>query len=241
MGVSYDFKNMDFLTINMFRSRGKEKYGINSIEEAPPLSSKHNRERIPPGQRLAKRWPVLSAEKTPKFNGRDWDIIVDGLVENPITWTWDEFKKLPKINQVSDLHCVTTWSKLDMEFSGIAFSTILDIVKPTSEARYVTFEAESGYTTALPLTEGYLLENDVMLAYEFEGKPLPPDHGGPLRSLVPQLYLWKSVKWLKRMSFESSWKRGFWEERGYHQIGDPWLEQRYSSQERPIRREHKIS
>ena len=105
----------------------------------------------------------------------------------------------------------------------------------------MTFEAESGYTTALPLTEGYLLENDVMLAYEFEGKPLPPDHGGPLRSLVPQLYLWKSVKWLKRMTFESTWKRGFWEERGYHQIGDPWLEQRYSSQERPIRREHKIS
>jgi len=119
---------MDLLIINMFRSRRQEKYGINSIEEAPPLSGKHDRERIPPGQRLAKRWPVLSAEKTPKFNGRDWDITVDGLVENPITWTWDEFKKLPKIDQVSDLHCVTTWSKLDMEFSGIAFSTILDIV-----------------------------------------------------------------------------------------------------------------
>ena len=130
---------MDLFKINMFRSRRQEKYGINSIEEAPPLSSKHDRERIPPGQRLAKRWPVLSAEKTPKFNGRDWDITVDGLVENPITWTWDEFKKLPKIDQVSDLHCVTTWSKLDMEFSGIAFSTILDIVKPTKGSEICDF------------------------------------------------------------------------------------------------------
>lgn len=210
------------------------------LDDFPELSEKANRERVPPGQRLAKRWPVLSVERTPKFDGTKWDVVVDGLVENPMKWTWKEFLELPKVEQVSDLHCVTTWSLLDQKFSGVAFSTIVDIVQPKPEAEYVTFEADSGYTTALPLKEGYLLENDVMLAYEHDGKPLPPDHGGPLRSLVPQLYLWKSVKWLVKMTFKDNWERGFWEVRGYHQRGDPWIEERYSSQERPRRRDHKI-
>jgi DMSO/TMAO reductase YedYZ molybdopterin-dependent catalytic subunit len=210
------------------------------LDDFPELSEKESRERVPPGQRLAKRWPVLSVERTPKFDGKNWDVVVDGLVENPMKWTWKEFLELPKVEQVSDLHCVTTWSLLDQKFSGVAFSTIVDIVQPKPEAEYVTFEAESGYTTALPLKEGYLLENDVMLAYQHDGKPLPPDHGGPLRSLVPQLYLWKSVKWLVKMTFKDNWERGFWEVRGYHQRGDPWIEERYSSQERPRRRDHKI-
>ncbi len=209
-------------------------------EEYGSLSAKEKRERVPPGQRLARRWPVLSAESTPKFDGKNWDVKVDGLVENPMKWTWEEFLKLPRVEQVNDLHCVTTWSLLDQKFAGVSFKTIVDIVRPKPEAKYVTFEAESGYTTALPLAEGYLLENDVLLAYEHDGKPLEPDHGGPLRSLVPQLYLWKSVKWLNRITFTDVWERGFWEVRGYHQRGDPWLEERYSSQERISRRNAKL-
>jgi DMSO/TMAO reductase YedYZ molybdopterin-dependent catalytic subunit len=212
-----------------------------SIEEFNDMMPKEKRDKIPPGQRLAKRWPVLSAEPTPKFNGKDWNVNVEGLVENPIKLTWEEFKQLPKVSQTSDIHCVTTWSLLDQNFGGVSFKTILDIVKPLPEANYVTFEAYSGYSSALPLKEGYLLENDVLLAYEHNGKLLDPDHGGPLRSLVPQLYLWKSVKWLTTMRFTKEWERGFWEVRGYHQRGDPWLSERYSSQERPRKRDHKIS
>jgi len=223
----------------MFRSK-KESRGISSIEEVGPLSKKEDRERLPPGQYLAKRWPVLSAERTPKFNGKDWEVTVDGLVENPMKWSWQEFTQLPKMDITTDLHCVTTWSKFDMKFAGVSFQTIIDLVKPKPEAQYVTFEADSGYTTAMLLADGYLLEDNVMLAYEYDGAPLPADHGGPLRSLMPDFYLWKSVKWLKKMTFMDKWERGFWETRGYHLRGDPWIEERYSSQERPKRRDHKI-
>ncbi len=214
----------------------RKKKPLSNLEDFGDLSEVSTRERVPSGQRLARKWPVLSVEKTPKFNGRDWNVTVDGLVDNPVTWKWEEFVKLPKINQISDLHCVTTWSLLDQNFSGVAFKTIIDIVKPHKEAKFVTFQAESGYTSALPLKEGYLLENDVLLAYEHDNKPLAPKHGGPLRSLVPQLYLWKSVKWLNKITFLSEWERGFWEVRGYHQRADPWQEERYSSQERVRRK-----
>ncbi|MCY3410432.1 MAG: molybdopterin-dependent oxidoreductase [Candidatus Heimdallarchaeota archaeon] len=221
---------------------GKKKSAENRLdyEEYGPLSKKEDRERVPPGQYLAKRWPVLSAERPPKFDGENWDITVDGLVENPVTWTWKEFTSLPKTTQTSDIHCVTTWSLLDQKFSGVSFKTILDIVRHKPEAKYVTFEAKSGYTTAIPLAEGYLYEDDVLLAYEHDGNPLEKDHGGPLRSLVPQLYLWKSVKWLTKISFKEVWERGFWEERGYHQKGDPWLNERYSRDEPVKRRDAKI-
>ncbi|MHA2099346.1 MAG: molybdopterin-dependent oxidoreductase [Candidatus Kariarchaeaceae archaeon] len=218
----------------------KKEDKVTEIEDFEDLPDKSSRERLPPGQYLAKRWPVLSAEKTPSFNGKDWDISVEGLVENPVTWTWDEFLKLPKVEQVNDLHCVTTWSLYDQKFGGVAFSTIVDLVKPLPEAKYVTFVAESGYDTGLPLGEGYLAEKDVIIAYEHDGKPLEPDHGGPVRSLVPQSYLWKSTKWLKKMIFTGVWERGFWEKRGYHNRASPDLEERYSSQEKPKRREHKI-
>ena len=211
-----------------------------SIETFGPVFPKAKRQRVPQGQRLAKRWPVLSAEKTPKFDGKNWNVSVSGLVENSITWSWSEFKQLPSKEQASDLHCVTTWSLLDQKFKGVAFKTILDLVKPLPEAKYVTFYAPSGYTSALPLADSYLLENDVLLAYEHNNQPLPPDHGGPLRSLVPQLYLWKSVKWLNEIKFTSEWERGFWEVRGYHQRADPWFEERYSSQEKVSRRDAKL-
>lgn len=218
----------------------KKQEQVTEIEDFDEQPDNNKSSRLPPGQYLAKRWPVLSAEKTPSFDGENWDIEVVGLVENPIKWSWKEFLNLPKTKQISDLHCVTTWSLYDQKFGGVAFSTIVDMVKPLPEAKYVTFEAESGYTTALPLGEGYLGENDVMLAYEHDGKPLEADHGGPVRSLVPALYLWKSTKWLKKMKFTDVWERGFWEVRGYHIRGNYDLEERYSSQERPKRRDHKI-
>ena len=171
-------------------SRNKSE-SASKIEDFEELPDKSTRQRLHPGQYLAKRWPVLSAERTPKFDGKNWDIRVEGLVENPVTWTWEEFKKLPKVEQVSDIHCVTTWSLFDQKFGGVAFSTIVDLVKPLPEAKYVTFVADSGYDTALPLGEGYLGEKNVMLAYEHDGKPLEPDHGGPVRSLVPKIFLWK--------------------------------------------------
>ena len=215
---------------------------VTDIENFGDLSEKEVREmqRMPPGQHIVKKWPVLSAEREPDFDGKNWDVSVDGLVENPVTWKWEDFLKLPKKTQVSDIHCVTTWSMYDMEFGGIAFNDILEIVKPLPEAKFVTFEAYSGYTSALPLKGGYLDEADVLLCYEHDGKPLEKSHGGPLRSLVPQLFLWKSVKWLTKMHFLKDWERGFWEVRGYHQRGDPWLEERYSSQERVRRRDHKV-
>ncbi|MDH5402269.1 MAG: molybdopterin-dependent oxidoreductase [Candidatus Heimdallarchaeota archaeon] len=221
----------------MFKTDKKE---IANLEDFVQLSEKDKRQKLPKGQYIAKKWPVLSVEKVPTFNGVDWNITVDGEVNNPAKWSWKEFLELPKVEQISDLHCVTTWSLLDQKFGGVKFSTIVDIVQPNPNAKFVTFEAKSGYTSALPIYDGYLLEHDVLLAYEHEDQPLPSKHGGPLRSLVPQLYLWKSVKWLSKMTFHTEWERGFWETRGYHQRGDPWLEERYSSQEKPIRREHKI-
>ncbi|OLS23445.1 MAG: Sulfoxide reductase catalytic subunit YedY [Candidatus Heimdallarchaeota archaeon LC_2] len=219
------------------KSKSQSEFEIEDFEELPDKSEK---QRLPPGQYLAKRWPVLSAERTPTFDGKNWDITVEGLVENPITWTWEEFKKLPKVEQVSDIHCVTTWSLFDQKFGGVAFQTIVDLVKPFPEAKYVTFIADSGYDTALPLGEDYLGGSNVMLAYEHDGEPLQPDHGGPVRSLVPSFFLWKSVKWCKKIVFTDKWERGFWETRGYHLRGSYDLEERYSSQEKPIRRDHKI-
>ncbi len=213
------------------------------LEDFGPLVNENIRktERIPPGQHLAKKWPVLSVEKKiPPFDGKDWDVTIDGLVENPVTLTWEEFLRLPKKEVTVDLHCVTTWSLLDQNFAGVPFSVIVELVKPKPEAQFVTFEAFSGYATALPLYGGYLDRDDALLAYEYDGKPLPREHGGPLRLIVPHLYLWKSVKWLKKMHFLDVWERGFWEVKGYHQRGDPWQEERFSRQERVSRHGHEL-
>ncbi len=202
---------------------------------------RRKKQRLPPGQHLAKKWPVLSVERElPPFDGNNWDLTIDGLVKDPVTLTWKEFLSLPMIEITVDLHCVTTWSLLDQTFRGVPFNEIVKLVKPKPEAKFVTFEAYSGYTTALPLYGGYLDRDDVILACEYQGKPLPREHGGPLRLLVPHLYLWKSVKWLQKIHFLDQWERGFWETRGYHQRGDPWQEERYSSQERVSRRGHEL-
>lgn len=187
--------------------------------------------RIPPGQRLAKKWPVLSIESPPPFDGKNWDLEITGLVKTPQIITWDELLKLPKTKIKNDIHCVTSWSLLDQTFSGVSFKKIIELAEPLPQAKYATFEAYSGYSSALPLTGGYLDHPDVILAYEYEDQPLPRKHGGPLRLLVPHLYFWKSVKWLTKITFTETWERGYWEQRGYHIRGDPWKEERYSYQE----------
>ncbi len=161
----------------------------------------------------------------PEFDSKTWDFVVEGLVENPVRLSYDEFLQLPKVTSVSDFHCVTGWSRLNNRWEGVLFKTIADLIKPLKEAKYVTVVAEGDYTTSLTLAE--LLEDDVLLAYGFEGKMLEPVHGGPLRLVVPQKYAYKSAKWVRKLRFTKDQELGFWEKRGYSNTADPWKEERY--------------
>ncbi len=183
-------------------------------------------ERLPPHQSLKTDFPILHFGKVPEFNKKTWDFRVDGLIENPVKLTYDELLALERTAQVSDFHCVLGWSKLDLKWEGVRFSDIARLVKPKSNARFATIEADSGYTTSLPLKD--LMEPDVLFAYNFDDKPLEPAHGGPLRLVVPRKYAYKSAKWVRRVVFTEEQKPGFWEERGYSNSADPWKEERYS-------------
>jgi len=187
------------------------------IEEKP---------RIPPNQRIVTKFPVLHYGSIPRFDPKTWDFTVEGLVENPMRLTYEELMRLPKTMSVSDFHCVTGWSRLDNKWEGVAFKTISDIAKPLMDAKYVTIECEGNYTTSLPLEE--LLDPDVLLAYAWEDKPLSPDHGGPLRLVVPKKYAYKSAKWVRKLRFTKEQELGFWEQRGYSNTADPWKEERYA-------------
>jgi DMSO/TMAO reductase YedYZ molybdopterin-dependent catalytic subunit len=184
------------------------------------------RGRIPPNQKVTSKFPVLHEGPIPKFNPKTWSFMVEGLVENPVNLTYEEFLKLPKVVKVSDFHCVTGWSKLDNKWEGVAFRTISDLVKPLKEARYVTVVAEGDYTTSLPLKD--LLEDDVLLAYGLDNEPLKPEHGGPLRLVVPKKYAYKSAKWVRKLRFTKKQELGYWEKRGYSNSADPWKEERYA-------------
>jgi DMSO/TMAO reductase YedYZ molybdopterin-dependent catalytic subunit len=185
--------------------------------------------RTPPGQHLTRGWPVLHAEGIPPFDPATWRFRADGGVEEPLEWSWDGFRALPAVTLTSDFHCVTGWSKLDTTWEGPRFRELADRVRPRPSVSHVLVEAPSGYTANLPLEA--LLDEDVLLAWSHNGEPLPPEHGGPLRLVVPKRYGWKSVKWAVRAQFLDRDVRGYWEERGYHNDADPWLEQRYSWQE----------
>jgi DMSO/TMAO reductase YedYZ molybdopterin-dependent catalytic subunit len=184
-------------------------------------------DRLPPGQKLTKNWPVLDLGVQPDVNPENWRLRVTGLVENPLHWTLDEFRALPRFEDVSDMHCVTTWSRYDNHWTGVSARTILDLVKPKPEARHIVFHAYDGYTTNVSLAA--FCDPNVLLAYAWEGAPLPREHGGPVRVVIPDWYLWKSAKWVNRMEFLAEDRPGFWEVRGYHNQGDPWKEERYSS------------
>jgi DMSO/TMAO reductase YedYZ molybdopterin-dependent catalytic subunit len=182
--------------------------------------------RLPPGQYDAGRdWPVLAAEVTPRLDLGSWTFKVEGHVERPLSWTWEELRRLPVDTYQGDIHCVTTWSKLDMSFVGVSVDTLLGMAKPTAAATHVMAFAHTGYTTNLPMAD--VTGGHAWVAWEADGQPLPREHGGPARLLVPHLYFWKSAKWVAGLRLMDHDEPGFWEQRGYHDRGDPWLEQRY--------------
>ena len=182
--------------------------------------------RLPPGQYdTGKQWPVLSAEVTPKVSTDDWTFAIEGSVEQPITWTWDEMHALPSSTYAGDIHCVTMWSKLAMEWTGVSVDVLLDVARPRPSATHVLAFANTGYTTNLPLAD--VTGGKAWVAFTADGQPLSRDHGGPARLLVPHLYFWKSAKWVAGLRVLDHDEPGFWERNGYHDRGDPWLEQRY--------------
>ncbi|HEY6418759.1 MAG TPA: sulfite oxidase-like oxidoreductase [Candidatus Binataceae bacterium] len=194
-----------------------------------PLTAEELRTRVPPGQYLTDKFPVLSFGATPRFNPAKWDFLVFGLVEEPLTFSYEQFRALPQSAEMADFHCVTTWSQLDNRWEGVKVRDLMKLVKLKPEARYVIIHCDGGYTTNLPLSD--FLDDDVMLAHRHDGADLHPDHGFPLRLVVPKLYGWKSAKWVRAIEFTDVDRRGFWEVRGYHNHADPWTEERYSFQE----------
>jgi DMSO/TMAO reductase YedYZ molybdopterin-dependent catalytic subunit len=182
--------------------------------------------RLPPGQSLTIKWPVLHYGRVPVFNPAAWDFKVTGLVETPLRLSWEEFRTLPQSESTSDFHCVTRWSRLDNHWKGVRFTDVLDRAKARPGATHVLVLADEGYTSNIPLAD--LLRPEVLFASEHDGKPLAADHGGPLRLIVPHLYAWKSVKWVRGFMLLDHDRLGFWERNGYHAYGDPWKQQRYS-------------
>jgi DMSO/TMAO reductase YedYZ molybdopterin-dependent catalytic subunit len=179
--------------------------------------------RVPPGQHVVSDFPVLSAGPTPRVPLSEWTFSIVGEVDEPKVWTWEEFRKLPSESVNVDIHCVTKWSKLDTTWTGVSLETILDSVETAAE--YAVAYSDGGYTTNLPIDD--LRGSQAWIAYEYDGQPLHPEHGGPARLLVPHLYLWKSAKWVRGISLQNEDEPGFWESNGYHLRGDPWREQRY--------------
>jgi DMSO/TMAO reductase YedYZ molybdopterin-dependent catalytic subunit len=180
--------------------------------------------RVPPGQYVTQDFPVLSAGPTPHGSLESWSFTIRGQVDQPHTWTWDEFQALPRETVTRDIHCVTKWSKLDTVWTGVSLDTLLDGVE--SSAEYVTAFSDGGYTTNLPLED--LAGGRAWIAISYDDEPLHPEHGGPARLLVPHLYFWKSAKWVRGLELQLEDEPGFWEGYGYHNYGDPWREQRYA-------------
>ena len=181
--------------------------------------------RIPPGQYFTPDFPVLSAGPTPHTPLDEWSLTLDGAVDGSMTWSWEELLALPQEEVTVDIHCVTKWSKLDTTWTGVAIDTLLDGVE--TEAEHVTAWCDGGYTTNVPLED--LAGGRAWVVHRYGGEPLDPEHGGPVRLLVPHLYFWKSAKWLRGLTLTVEDEPGFWEGFGYHNYGDPWREQRYWS------------
>ncbi len=182
--------------------------------------------RVPPGQHLAKeKFPVLDLGVRPEIPPGDWRLEISGLVRHPQAWDRDDFLALPRVETVSDFHCVTTWTVLDAGWDGVPFSALLERVAPLPEARFAFFTSYDGYTTNVPLAA--LEAENVLLADTLNGRPLPVKHGGPVRVVIPQLYAWKSAKFIKTIEFLAEDRPGYWEKRGYSDSADPWKEERF--------------
>lgn len=206
-------------------TRTKEKWA----REGRFLTGKITRsedQRLPPGQHLTEDWPVLDLGVVPPISRERWRLDVYGAVDNPVFWTFAEFAAQKQARFASDIHCVTTWSRYDNEWEGLATRELLAACQPRDDARFVVLHSHDGYTTNLTL-EDFAAE-DALLAHSWSGQPLSAEHGGPVRLVVPHLYFWKSAKWLQAIEFLTEDTLGFWEVRGYHNRGDPWAEQRYS-------------
>jgi DMSO/TMAO reductase YedYZ molybdopterin-dependent catalytic subunit len=212
--------------LNLFR-RGSQ--GSQSAQAATePIARDAVAERIPPGQALTEDFPVLTYGATPRYRMDKWTFKIVGLVEQPVTLSFGDILAMPSTKITTDIHCVTAWSMLDTQWEGVRVRDFLALtdcrVKP--EAKFVMVHADINYSTNLPFAA--LLDDDVLLAYNYSGRPLPPEHGGPLRLLVPKLYFWKSAKWVRGFELIAEDRPGFWESYGYHNNGDPWNEERYS-------------
>lgn len=188
-------------------------------------NNKTDSRRLPPGQVLTQKFPVLDLGVQPDIPLDQWRFTVSGLVENQIDWDWQAFKAQPQTTIVTDIHCVTTWSRYDNEWQGVSARHLLETVKPKKTAAFLVFYSHDGYTTNVPLQA--FDDDDVMLAHSWNGEPLSPAHGGPVRPIIPKLYFWKSAKWVKHITFMDKDAPGFWEVRGYHNDADPWKEERF--------------
>jgi DMSO/TMAO reductase YedYZ molybdopterin-dependent catalytic subunit len=202
--------------VTLFRSKAEQKLVDKGLDPA----------RLPPGQYLTDKWPVLHAGTVPQTDLATWDFKVFGEVEEPLTLTYEELQALPQTEITTDIHCVTRWSRFDTSFRGVHWRELARRVRPKSNARFVLAHAEQGFTANLPLEA--LEDDESMLAWEADGAPLEPDHGWPLRLVVPSRYFWKSAKWLRGLELLSADQPGFWERYGYHNEADYWKEQRYS-------------
>jgi DMSO/TMAO reductase YedYZ molybdopterin-dependent catalytic subunit len=182
-------------------------------------------QRLPPGQHLVRDWPVLDLGNQPDVTPARFRLDIDGAVRRPVSLNWAEYQALPVTESLSDMHCVTQWSRYDNHWKGVSARHLLDMVEPISSAAHVIFHSYDGYTTNVGLEQ--FTQPDVFLVHEWEGQPISQQHGGPVRVMIPRLYLWKSAKWVQRIEITTRDKPGFWERNGYHNNADPWLEERY--------------
>jgi DMSO/TMAO reductase YedYZ molybdopterin-dependent catalytic subunit len=198
-------------------------------------TNRHGMPRLPVGQHEVKNWPVLDLGEQPEIATAQWKLEVTGLVDNPFTLDWEQFLALPQVDDESDFHCVTTWSRYDNHWRGVRFNTIAELAVPKDEAKYILctgYDFMPGsyipYTVNLPLARA--LDDDVLLVHTWEGKPLPREHGGPVRMITPKLYAWKGAKWIRKIEFLAEDKKGFWEIRGYSNTAEPWFNDRYNTE-----------
>jgi DMSO/TMAO reductase YedYZ molybdopterin-dependent catalytic subunit len=196
-------------------------------------ANRHGMPAVPVGQHLVNNWPVLDLGEQPTITLNQWRLEIGGLVENPVTLNWEQFMALPQVDDVSDFHCVTTWSRLDNHWKGVRFRTLAELVVPQEQARDILctgYDFAPGtfipYTVNVPLARA--IEEDVLLVHTWEGQPLAREHGGPVRMITPKLYAWKGAKWIRKIEFLAADKKGFWEERGYSNTAEPWFNDRFS-------------
>jgi DMSO/TMAO reductase YedYZ molybdopterin-dependent catalytic subunit len=197
--------------------------------------NRHGMPRLPTGQHEVKNWPVLDLGEQPEISVADWKLEITGLVENPFTLDWEQFLALPQVDDESDFHCVTTWSRYDNHWRGVRFKTIAELAVPKDEAKFILctgYDFMPGsyipYTVNVPLARA--VDDDVLLVHTWEGKPLPREHGGPVRMITPKLYAWKGAKWIRKIEFLEEDKKGFWEIRGYSNTAEPWFNDRYNAE-----------